>query len=216
MTDFITINHVCSLGPHCQSSKLCKSTNLKRESYPFDWIFSNPANIIHILEDDFALFLNRELYVNVSNKPYRCSHTLYRESMFNHHNPKDNNEHYSYFTRCVERFRKLLSKESNKLFILAFVNVNNDLNHIEIIKQQVLRLNEYISTKTTKHYMFVICHIPDQDNYTQTIVDINNIKFISLYTKSRSNGLALLDPAEDKLLQQLLLDNYSFQITNLE
>jgi hypothetical protein len=122
MNELITIKHVCSLGPICQASQLCKSTDLKRESYPFDWIFSNPRNVMHILEDDFASFLNRELYVS-NNHPSKCSHTLYRQSMFNHHNPKDNNEHFSYFIRCVERFRKLLGTESTKLFILIFGNV---------------------------------------------------------------------------------------------
>jgi len=214
MNQIITIHHVCSLGPHCQSSQLCKATKLKRESYPFDWIFSSPTNIINILEDDFCLFLNRELYV--SNKPSKCSHTLYRENMFNHHNPKDNNDHYNYFTRCVERFRKLLGKKCNKLFILTFVNVNNDVNQIQHIKQQVIQLNDYISTKTKNYYMLVICHIPYQDNYKTTLLDIDNIKFILLYTQSRSNGLALLDPVEDNLTHKLLLDNYLFQIKNLE
>lgn len=216
-----TINHICSLGMLCQSSQLCKSTKLKLESYPFDWIFSNPENIINILEDDFSSFLNKELYVSVNSS--QCRHTLYDHVKyghmlytFNHHNPKDNNDHYNYFTRCVERFRKLLSNESNKLFILTFSNLHNDLKYIEDLKKKVIQINDCISTKTKNHYMFVIFHIPHQDKYKVIILDINNIKFVFVYTKSTSGGIFLADQTEEKMLQKLLLDSYSFQIKKLE
>ena len=55
----IQINHVCSLGTHCQSSDLIKDLHLKQESYPFDWIFSSPVMVINTLKDDFSQFLNR-------------------------------------------------------------------------------------------------------------------------------------------------------------
>jgi hypothetical protein len=38
---------------------LLKQNKLKLCSYPFDWIFSNCNNIIHCLEDDFNVFLDK-------------------------------------------------------------------------------------------------------------------------------------------------------------
>ena len=48
------IRYACSLG-RCHSSQILKSNNLKKCSYPFDWIFSNSDIILHCLEDNFNL-----------------------------------------------------------------------------------------------------------------------------------------------------------------
>jgi hypothetical protein len=212
MNELITIHHVCSLGQLCLSSKLCKDTGLKQESYPFDWIFSNPKMIVKILEDNFSKFLNKELYMSKTSE--LCGHTLYGSNVFNHHNPKDNIEHYNYFTRCVERFRKLLVIERNKLFVLYIGNLNYNLEHIERTKKEIIEFNDYISSKTRNHYLFIIYHIQNQDYYKKNTVDINNIKFLSLYTKCCANGVILPEP-ENKMLHKLLLESYSFEIKKL-
>ena len=214
MNNLNIIHHVCSLGTLCSSSQLCKDTGLKQESYPFDWIFSNPDIIVDIIKDNFTNFLNKELYINSTIN--KCGHALYGDNIFNHHNPKDNDEHYSYFTRCVERFRILLRKtESNKLFIITFTNINNEIEDIESIKNTILNFNNYISTKTTNHSIFAICHIPHQNVFKSNIEDIANIKFVSLYTKSGCDGTVLIDKTENEMLQKLLLDAYLFQIQKL-
>jgi hypothetical protein len=222
MDKSITISHVCSLGNFCQSSQILKETGLKKESYPFDWIFSSPANIINILEDDFTQFLNKELYEKMYSIKFgkyktidykKCGHKIYHNKMFFHHNPKNNDNDYNYFIRCVDRFRKLLKKELNKLFVITFTNLTEN---IESIKKQIIELNNYISTKTSNYYIFVICHIPNQKIFKFKILDIDNIKFVLLYTKSRSNGIRIGDFKENEMLYKLLLDSYSFQIEKLE
>ena len=222
MDKLITISYVCSLGNFCQSSQLLKDTCLKKESYPFDWIFTNSANIINILEDDFSKFLDKELYVNIYSRQFlrnrhidykKCGHKIYHNKMFFHHNPKNNDNDYNYLIRCVDRFRKLLKKESNKLFVITFNNLTED---IESIKKQIIELNNYMSTKTSNYYMFVICHIPNQKMFKFNILDINNIKFVLLYTKSCSNGIRLIDLQENENLNNLLLKSYSFEIEKLE
>ena len=223
MDKLITISHVCSLGNVCQSSQILKDTKLKKESYPFDWIHVNPANIINILEDNFSQFLNKELYENIYSVKFGkytcidysiCGHKIYNSHMFFHHNPKNNDNDYNYFIRCVDRFKQLLKKESNKLFVITFPNLNNE--DIENKKNQVIELNNYISTKTSNYYIFVICHILNQKIFKFNILDIDNIKFLLLYTKNKSNGVKLVDLKENEILNNLLLESYSFQIEKLE
>ena len=43
------IIYACSLGPQCHSSNILKRLNIKKESYPFDWIFSNLKNLEHAI-----------------------------------------------------------------------------------------------------------------------------------------------------------------------
>ena len=147
MRDTLPVRHVCSLGSVCQSSRMLQDTGLKRESYPFDWTFSSPIGIERILDDDFGQFLQRDLFVGIG--PTQCSHLVYGERMFNHHNPKYNEEHYAYFARCVGRFRALLANGESKLFVMTFPNLDNDAGSVESIKAQVSRLTVYLSSKTT-------------------------------------------------------------------
>ena len=208
----LPICHVCSLGSLCQSSQLLQDTGLKRESYPFDWIFSNPTTIQCILDDDFGLFLHREKLIGISAG--RCSHSVYGESMFNHHNPKDNDEHYRYFTRCIGRFRALLGREASKLFVMTFPNLER--GDITDIQTQVARLNVYLSSKTCNYQIFVILHVHRCDAFDATIVDAGNIRFVTLSTTSVSDGIKLSDPHENHMLHRILLDSYTFAVETLE
>ena len=146
-------------------------------------------------------------------KPY--VNTLYSDHIFNHHDPKNNNIHYEYFTRCVRRFINLLAKESNKLFIITFSNCTNNLDEMESIKKQIIELNDCILTKTKNHYIFVIYHILTKEVFKTSIEDINNIKFVSVNAKSYSNGRRLIDKTENKMLQEVFLNSYSFRATRI-
>ena len=55
----IPIKYVCSLGNRCHTAYLLKKCNLKKTSYPFDWIFSDLYMILHCIEDNFNKFLNK-------------------------------------------------------------------------------------------------------------------------------------------------------------
>ena len=56
MTKF---KYFVSLGERCYTSSLLKRNKLKKESYPFDWIFSNLDMILHCIFDNFETFLNK-------------------------------------------------------------------------------------------------------------------------------------------------------------
>lgn len=205
------IRHVCSLGSLCQSSRLLQDTGLKRESYPFDWIFSNPTNIERILDDDFGLFLQRELLVG--DGPDKCSHSVYGERMFNHHNPRDSDEHYMYFTRCVGRFRALLARDVSKLFVLTFPNLESGA--IARLTAEVAQLSARLSSMTRNYRLFVVFHVPHCDALDATTVDAGNVRFVTLSTRSVSDGIVLEDPHENLILQRILLDSYAFAVEKL-
>ena len=111
------INYVVSLGPSCFGSFQCKRQGIKKFSGPFDWVASNPNNLVHILEDDFKDFLDKSQYTeHAKNEQSRAGHSRYGEWFFCHFNPRISKE-YGYYVRCVERFRKVLQKE-RVLYIL--------------------------------------------------------------------------------------------------
>ena len=142
------IKYVCSLGTVCQSSQILKNNNLKKCSYPFDWIFSNCDSIIHCIEDDFKIFLDKSYYISISDS--YCGHSHYCPHMWRHHNPLNNENHYNYYVRCVNRFKLLLQSQEHKLFTMIFVNKEQG-SHSDNFKQTIIEFNNKLS-KYTNNY----------------------------------------------------------------
>jgi hypothetical protein len=76
------IKYVCSFGESFFAAYTLKRNNLKVESYPFDWIFSNINIIMHCLEDNFKIFLDSKYYIgnHIHNS---CYHIYYQKEIQN-------------------------------------------------------------------------------------------------------------------------------------
>jgi hypothetical protein len=131
---------ICSIGSFCQSSRLLQRLELKEESYPFDWILSNHKMVKHCIEDDFKIFLDKTQYTFIPTSAYThkvCGHIYYSEivdftnehvpgAVFMHHDLAQDEKDYAYFTRCVDRFRKLIASDEQKVFIYFCRNYPKD------------------------------------------------------------------------------------------
>ena len=202
------INYVCSLGTVCQSSQILKNNNFKKYSYPFDWIYSNCNNIIHCLEDNFNIFLDKSYYIDISLTT--CGHSFYNKRMFNHHNPLTNKDNYNYYVRCVERFRQLLKQEEYKLFIMIFINLDDI---IEKDKNEIIDFNNKFLKYTKNYKLLIIYHIKNKQNNHHIIIrNNNNIDFLELHTISRSNGLKFEDDNDNNYLNNIINKMYNFNI----
>ena len=204
----LEINYTCSLGSLCHSSQILKRNNLKLCSYPFDWIFSNYVNIIHCIEDNFNIFLDKSYYINISDST--CGHSKYHVQMFNHYNPL-NIDHYNYYVRCIDRFKNLLQKQEHKLFIMIFINMNNiDEN----IKNQIIDFNNKFSKYTSNYTLLVIFHIPNKEQNHNIFTYNDNINFLELHTLSVSNGLEFVNNNDNIYLDNIINSKYNFNLKN--
>jgi hypothetical protein len=92
----------------------------------------------------------------------KCGHAEYNLAMFNHHNPKDFEEDYEYFKRCIERFYRLVDSEDNKLFIMTFQNNSDNEDEFQYCKNDVIEFSKKFRKHCSgKFYLFVIYHIID-------------------------------------------------------
>jgi len=210
----LEINYTCSFGNMCQSSQILKRNNLKLCSYPFDWIFSNYDNIIHCIEDDFKIFLDKSYYSTVNNNT--CKHTYYykKESeynMFNHFNPLDNEKNYNYYIRCVNRFRDLLQKQEHKLFIM--ININNNDDDKNNIINKTINFNNTFSKYTSNYTILFIFHVPNKQTNNHTFTYIDNIHFLELHTLSRSSGVNFDNSDDNIYLDNIIKSNYTLHKT---
>ena len=203
----LEITYTCSLGSICHSSKILKRNNLKLCSYPFDWFFSNCDNIIHCIEDNFDIFLDKSYYINISQS--KCGHSKYDTNMFWHHNPLINLDNYNYYVRCVDRFKNLLKKQEHKLFTMIFVNMNNINNNFI---NNIINFNNKFSKYTSNYTLLVIFHIPKKQMNHHIFTYNDNIHFLELHTISNSNGVFFINNDDNNYLNGIIHNTYNFNI----
>ena len=169
---------VFSLGYRCSSAGILKLLNFKTESYPFDWLVSRLHVVRKCIEDDFKEFLNLERYIAadtnitemVNGKLTRiCDehiiyHNLYtpadvieRKDKYTYayhlalnHKNLFIKEDYEYYTRCVERFRNLLSSEDHKMYLHIHKMMSTDeynCNKNSIVTE-FIEFQEFMKTVT--------------------------------------------------------------------
>jgi len=211
--------HVCSLGPFCHASDLLKRLKVKRESYPFDWTCTALEMIMHCIEDDFTIFLDRSYYVSdPSNDVTR--HTYY-ENRFRQssgsfsHIPEMTDEKYQYFVRCVERFRKLLKSPMRKLFVIA-----NMVTYTEVVdpdyREKTIKFYEFLKKYTTNFDILCIIHTPNKPHFSYNTTVQDGIYFMHLETQSISHGVFLLDETENLFLCDVIKRHIMFDVKSLE
>ena len=208
----VEINYTCSLGFVCHSAQILKRNKYKLCSYPFDWIFSNCDNIIHCIEDNFNIFLDKSYYIHMSQS--KCGHSKYGHAkcnMFNHHNPLINIDHYNYYVRCVDRFKNLLQKEEHKLFIMIIVNNMNNIDD-ENIKKEIIEFNNKFSKYTFNYTLLIILHIPSKEQNHHIFTYNDNIHFLELHTLSCSNGVEFNNYNDNVYLDNIINSKYNFNI----
>ncbi|RKP47741.1 DUF1796 family putative cysteine peptidase [Pararobbsia silviterrae] len=148
-----TYHHAVSLGFNCMPSRVFKQYGLKRYSLPFDWIFSGPRAVDHMIRDDFGEMMSPRHYVPIpveargSSNLGICDHRFYLDAfgvkdMFNHHDPSKA-EDRGYLGRCVYRFKKLYELDEPKLYVAT---VEDDA----YVPHEASSLNDAIHARSRK------------------------------------------------------------------
>lgn len=205
------IRYVTSLGPRCHTASFLKRNQLKQESYPFDWIFSNTDMIIHCLEDNFNTFLDKSYYTITDPESKKQQHSVYSESpdeiLFNHHNPLKAEDNM-YFNRCITRFKNVLAQPELKMFVLFFLNFTK-IDHL--FKQKIMDFNKQFGRHTQNYgILCIVQYTSNKNSYIFTVND--NVHFLEIYTTSNSNGVEFENPDDNLFLDNVIMDTYKFSL----
>ena len=133
-----------SLGNFCHSAQILKDLGYRVFSGPFDWIFSNPRALAHILNDDFKVFLDRSHYYPVPVHERKvpeanfCEHQFYKENfgvhhLFNHHLPNEEQDYFHYL-QAVDEFRANLRSPEPVLFLMVSNHPYPQDQYLEVTK----------------------------------------------------------------------------------
>lgn len=231
---------VCSLGTLCHTARTMERIHVKNESHPFDWVFSDENIILHAISDDFKTFLDKSFYSPCANgiestEQYPCcGHQYYHENFFFHKNPMRKDD-YEYYERCVARFKKLLSSDERKLFIMMFSpegtmhpkylhemldKQEDNTSIIKNIKSRCINFNNSFSKYTDNYKLLIIINLkttPEKGRYIN-IQRHGSIDFLTIYTENLSSGVQFADTweADNLFLDSSILIKYPIKTSHQE
>jgi predicted phosphohydrolase len=194
---------IISLGSNCYIASYLKENKIKLASYPFDWIFSYPLDICHMINDNFNEFLNKENYLIKDEVITYNYHKMYIPDlrMFNHHNPFKNDDH-EYFKRCINRLMDVLKNpvqsEIPLVFVMAFFEneIKNELDNI-------FKLNKLLETFRTNYKIVCFFHMTRKYQNVSEISHYKNITVIQIMTYDVNNGTDFINTYDKRLFDQL-------------
>ena len=204
------INYIIPLGSQCFSSFFLKKHNLKKTSYPFDWIFSSPKVITDILNDKFKKFLNKDYYVIKDINSDKNQHQIYLPelTMFNHRNPlKD--EDYIYYKRCINRFYNILDKNEKKLFLITSLKneINNELENICLLN--------HVINNITKNYILLSIFQICTGVQSKEVYEYDNMIIIQITTLSESDGVIFFNDLDNIYYKSIIDSLYEFDLIDI-
>lgn len=130
-----------SLGQNCTSAWYLKQVEVKKHSYPFDWLISSSDTLASCLNDNFASFMDKSQMFSFDNEK-RAGHKIYHPQLFNHRNPLVNPEDYAYYQRCISRFNNILDSGAAAVFICTLFQ--NEMSDYQKCCQLMLARNPNI------------------------------------------------------------------------
>ena len=206
--------HFISIGSRCHASSFLKRNKLKKESYPFDWIYSNLYMIIHCIDTNFIFFLDKNYYSIANPDNYNQTHLYYYpdyNTMFNHHNPL-NNIDYEYFKRCINRFYNVLKSKEKKLFLLMLdhndSNPHYTYNDFINYNENIFDLINYKLSILTDNYEILIIIHKKNDNNNYHFFKNNNLTVLFFSTYSYSNGVSFTNENDNIILDTIFKQHY--------
>lgn len=162
-----------SIGPDCRTATLLQILNLKKESYPFDWIaMNNLSDNQQCLLDDFNEFLNKENYsINEQGHDINNSSKWSKSIEFIHHPIiKD----YEYYKRCCDRFINL--KNNDCVFVYVTLNEKKWTDFLSKFQNFYLKIIEIYK----KSKILIFNYIYDCDNIKIDFVKNENINILNV------------------------------------
>jgi hypothetical protein len=198
--------------------------HVKNVSFPFDWTFTDEKIVIDTLNDNFNKFMDKSYYCDVQHKfsEKSCGHSYYHEDFFFHKNPR-NSDDYSYYQRCIDRFRDMLRDSREKLFVMMFTPsltqhpldvynlFKNNFNKEDIIanlKFKGINLNNTLMNITNNYKLLIVMNFGNNDKQSFEMEHHGNIHYLTLNTLSESTGVTFKNNIDNIFFSGIMCEHY--------
>jgi hypothetical protein len=136
--------------------------------------------------------------------------TYGKNALFPHHNPLDNDEHYNYFVRCVDRFCKILISDERKLFIHTELFNEKYVDKNTLI-EKFIQFDIFLKTHT-KNYKILFIIVGEKNNLSscEKIYENSNIIVYYQQRQSDTDGTQFLNDIDNENYRNIIMSfNYS-------
>jgi len=207
--------HIISLGTHCLTSSLLRNFGLRRYSLPFDWTFSSPQAMLHCFRDNLQTFLDPAHYRTVTRKRETtdagADHVFYLKKygiieMFAHRDPSTESD-YAELLKTTDRFRRLLSSQEAKLFVMIDRPRRRPLRIFRSLSREINRMTQ------NSAFIYIQLRNPTMKAGVRSIRAIKKIGNHASYEFTPSSnelGIKFDDPIDNlsiiELIQQYEID----------
>ena len=154
-------DEIVSLGSNCCPGLSLRNLNLKKETYPFDWVRNNSKIIYDVLlngKDKFLKFNNKDIsddfYLknlhHFTHKNFKGSHINYYGQHFTHYTELNTEELITKFNKYLNRFLNLLTSNKKVLFIHSneeYIYHKRSRDHKVILYDYLCKTNDLIREK---------------------------------------------------------------------
>ncbi len=204
----IAFRHVIPIGCHPLTANVLKDVLFSNKDLPFDTLVVTPDQIVEILKDDFADFLNKDLYIDESKKS-ECGHVKYGAGFFKGKNPMKQSG-YDYYVKAVENWRELMASPYPKLFVTMWKEDDT------FPKQNIFFSLPQIGKYTTNDwYLFMGIHTVTDDKMPM-LDRFKNITICIYNTKASTDGFKF-DKAEEHIqVASLICKTHKLVIDEIE
>jgi hypothetical protein len=205
------IHHVLSLGANCYPAAYFKRAGYRTFAGPFDWLAADCVDVLaDLLATDFAAFLDPAQLVDHACGSDGCAgHATYGDRFFHHYNPRQP-EAAAYYSRCVDRFRRLGALGQPVLCLLV-VDKNN-------VKGDVLERIHKGLGRVGANLVFVACVVEAHASArASTLVQVGQAPDQSFYrwdlaVLGHNVGVAFSHPGDDAFFHAALHSYFAFDI----
>lgn len=206
------------LGQNCNASWYLKQTDNKRASYPFDWIYTTPEIIMHMLHDDFRQFLQRDLII-----PHGldAGHKVYHETLFGHRNLLRSDADYAYYVRSVDRWRRLMASHTPLVFVTVVLNETEKRKRWKegFTKEFKLPRDQRLADfEPMMHYILLLnpnCKFLFIEQYTEGSFELKTIEkneqvlWLKYGSVDSNTGVQYLNPMDDEVMKTIFTGLHS-------
>lgn len=195
------LTFVVSLGSLCIPAHTLARLGMRKFAGPFDWIFSSPAMVQHMLEDDFATFLDQSQITTSAKFRFKAGHRFYSKMLanntgdsnianviFNHHDPSCDDGH-AYFQRTVHRFRHCLKCRNAKVFLICSLEYRERMDDSELVQLFIYLVKSARVTNFELVAIKMFAHLPPTIKATKKVAQKRTRPCSS---SSSANGSELL------------------------
>ena len=122
-----------SVGPVCHTAQALKDSNLRRQAYPFDWVYSTLPMVLRCIGDRFQTFLDKSKYSYIEGGVIHATYNpmLTTDFLFEHGRRENRSIHdksglFSHFDPFNDEVHASLQRRSAR-FMTALQDPNTCL-----------------------------------------------------------------------------------------